>query len=231
MREICIVGTDARADYAVQALQEAGYAATRTTLSEAQEHAARGSVIVGGGLSNTLGGLDYLKDEAFLYDNARITAEGAVMLLGASTRGTVFDMDVAVIGMGRIAECLCPLLCALGAQVTVYARRPEVLARARAMGAKTVRVSGALPARAAQHDAVCNTVPHVLYDRELLLDARSDTVLMELASVPGGFDLDAVTEFGLHYVNGQGLPGKYAPRAAGKLIADYVIDTLKGEKA
>ena len=71
----------------------------------------------------------------------------------------------------------------------------------------------------------------MLYDRELLLGTRNDTVLLELASVPGGFDLDAVTEFGLHYVNGQGLPGKYAPRAAGKLIADYVIDTLKGERA
>jgi hypothetical protein len=41
----------------------------------------------------------------------------------------------------------------------------------------------------------------------------------------------AVNELGLHYVNGQGLPGKYAPRVAGKLIADYVIDKLKGERA
>ena len=231
MREICIVGTDARADYAVQALQEAGYAATRTTPSEAQEHAARGSVIVGGRLPDTLGGLDYLKDEAFLYDNARITAEGAVMLLGASTGGTVCGMDVAVIGMGRIAECLCPLLRALGARVTVYARRPEVLARARALGAKTVHFSGTLPARAVQHDALCNTVPHVLYHGELLAAAPRDVLLLELASVPGGFDMAAVNELGLHYVNGQGLPGKYAPRAAGKLIADYVIDKLKGERA
>jgi dipicolinate synthase subunit A len=74
-------------------------------------------------------------------------------------------------------------------------------------------------------------VPHVLFDTALLGGARSDTVLLELASVPGGFDMAAVNELGLHYVNGQGLPGKYAPRAAGKLIADYVIDKLKGERA
>ena len=231
MREICIVGTDARADYAVQALQDAGYPATRITLADITRHAARGSIIVGGGLPDTLGGFDYLKNEAYLYDNARITAEGAVMLLGASTCGTVCGMDVAVIGMGRIAECLCPLLCALGAHVTVYARKPEALSRARAMGAQTVRFSGVLPARAVQHNAICNTVPHVLYNGELLAAAPRDILLLELASVPGGFDMDAVTEFGLHYVNGQGLPGKYAPCAAGKLIADYVIDTLKGERA
>ena len=36
MREICIVGRDARADYAVQALQDAGYRAMRIPLSEAE---------------------------------------------------------------------------------------------------------------------------------------------------------------------------------------------------
>jgi dipicolinate synthase subunit A len=57
-----------------------------------------------------------------------------------------------------------------------------------------------------------------------------DVLLMELASAPGGFDMNAVRELGLTYVNGQGLPGKYAPRAAGKLIADFVIDALRREE-
>ena len=230
MREICIVGGDDRVEYAVQALRDAGYDAKRVTLAQASECARQGSILVGGNLPLELGGYDYLKDEAFLYENARITAEGAVVLLGAHTEGTVFSMDVAVIGMGRIAECLCPLLRALGARVTVYARRPEVLARARALGAQTVRFLEALPASAVQHQAICNTVPHVLYGRELLASARRDVLLLELASAPGGFDARAVRELGLRYVNGQGLPGKYAPRAAGELIADYAIGIWKGER-
>lgn len=230
MREICIVGGDARAAYAVQALEREGYRVTRATQTEMQQHAARDCLFVGGGLPESLGGYDYLKDEAFLYDNARITAEGAVMLLGAHTKGTVFGMDVAVIGMGRIAECLCPLLSALGARVTVYARRSEVLARARAMGARTVRFSGVLPVSVVQHDAVCNTVPHVLLDRALLASARPELLLLELASLPGGFDMNAVQEFGMEYADGRGLPGRYAPRAAGELIAAYVMDFVKGER-
>lgn len=228
MREICIVGGDARVEFAVQALEKAGYQAKRITLGQAQDRAEEGCVIVGGDLPESLGGFDYLKDEAFLYDNARITAEGAVVLLGESTRGTLLGMDVAVIGMGRIAECLCPLLRAVGASVTVYARRPEALARARALGAQTVCFSDALPACAAQHDAVCNTVPHVLFGRELLASASQDAILLELASAPGGFDLNAIGQLGLTHVNGQGLPGKYAPRAAGELIARYVMERLKG---
>ncbi len=259
MREICIVGGDARMDYAARALQDVGYAVTRTndalprgqsaillpvkstadgthvfgtgvTLAEVAACASQGSVIIGGGLPEALGGFDYMKNEAFLYDNARLTAEGALVLLGSSTDGELFGTDVAVIGMGRIAECLCPLLRAVGARVTVYARRPEVLSRARAMGAQAVRFSGALPASAAQHQIVCNTVPHVLYESALLSLVRRDVLLMELASAPGGFDMGAVRELGLQYVNGQGLPGKYAPRAAGELIADYVIQVLKGER-
>ncbi len=258
MERICIVGGDARMDYAARALGVAGYevtrasehlpngqkalllpvrsttdgeciTGTRVTLASIAERVAQGSLVVGGGLPDEICGYDYMKNEAFLYDNARITAEGAVMLLGASTRRTVFDMDIAIIGMGRIAECLCPLLRALGAHITVYARRPEVLARARAMGAQTVRFSDTLPVCAVRHDAVCNTVPHVLYNRELLASARRDTILLELASTPGGFDMDSVDELGLTHVSGQGLPGKYAPRAAGELIADYIIDVLKGE--
>ncbi len=231
MKEICIVGGDARIEYAKSALERAGYAVTCATLAKAQECAAQGSIIIGGGLADTPNGYDYLKDEAFLYDNARITAEGALMLLGASTRGTVYGMDVAVIGMGRIAECLCPLLRALGASVTVYARRPAVLSRARAMGAKTVKFSEKLPESAVMHETICNTVPHVLYDRSLLAAAPRNILLMELASAPGGFDMDAVRKLGLTYVNGQSLPGKYAPRAAGELIANYAIDVLKGERA
>ena len=227
MKEICLVGGDARMAHAARILERAGYSTARITLADAQAHAARGSVIVGAGLPDLPGCIDYTMDEAFLYDNARLTAEGAVMLLGTCTQGAVFGMDVALIGMGRIAECMCPLLRALGARVTVYARRPEALARARAMGAQTVRFSDRLPACAVRHDALCNTVPHVLFDRALLTLAGQEVLLLELASVPGGFDMDAVRDLGTRYVDGRGLPGKYAPQAAGALIADYVMETLK----
>ena len=229
MERIYIVGGDARMEYAVQALEREGPSAARITLEKAWEHAACGSMMVGGGLPPTLGAYDYLGDEVFLYGNARLTAEGALVLLGNSTAGQLFGADIAVIGMGRIAECLCPLLRAVGARVTVYARRAEVLARARAMGARTVQFTERLPASAVQHEMLCNTVPHLLLDAQLLEDARGDILLLELASAPGGFDPDAVAERGLQYVNGQGLPGKYAPRAAGELIAEYVLRVMKGE--
>ncbi len=245
---ICVLGKDRRMDYAATALQIAGYDVTRKGLPAAgdavvlpvrggdlteeqlQDATGQGCYIIGGMLS--VRGercFDYMKDEAFLYENARITAEGAAILLGTHLDGTLYGCDVGVIGMGRIAECLCMILGALGARVTVYARRPEVLARARAMGAKSVCFSGRLPAEAVEHSALINTVPSVLLDGAVLGQATSGLVYLELASAPGGIDRQQAERCGVRYINGQGLPGKYAPRAAGELIATYVKATLGRE--
>lgn len=249
MMRIYVVGGDRRMDFAAKYLQDAGYEVIRDAdapecdalvlpVNAGKMHgdlikkaSRRGLAVIGGMLPE--GGActyDYMKDEAFLFDNARITAEGALMLLGAGMEGTLYDADVAILGMGRIAECLCRMLCALGVRTTVYARRPEALARARALGAKTVCFSGTLPPGITSHDALCNTVPHMLLDEALLAQMKKSTLLLELASTPGGFDMESVGRHGLHVVNGQGIPGKYAPRAAGRLIADYTVKALKGER-
>ncbi len=260
MTRICVAGGDGRMDYAARALQKEGYDTIRvrdtlpdrvdalvlpvktstdgvcvngTTIALEQIMALqkKGASVIGGMLpAQWEHAFDYMKNEAFLYENARITAEGAAVLLAQSTDGTLYGGEIAVIGMGRIAECLCLILHALGVRVTVYARRREALARARAMGARTVCFSDALPALVVQaHDAVCNTVPYQLFDGDLLSLAHRDLQLLELASLPGGFDADAVARLGLHVIDGQGIPGKYAPRAAGELIAAYTKDVLRGE--
>lgn len=248
MTRICVAGGDERMEYAANALKKAGYEVVRDP--DTQDYDAlvlpvRSNGITPDGIQATrdcggcvIGGMlpihgdgcfDYMKDEAFLYENARITAEGALVLLGERLRGTLYGADVGILGMGRIAECLCRMLCALGVRTTVYARRPEALMRARAMGAKTVRFCDQLPQCVTAHDAICNTVPFMLMDASLLSHVRRDALLLELASAPGGFDLMAVQRGGLCYVGGQGLPGKYAPRAAGELIADYTVRVLNGE--
>ncbi len=245
---IYVAGYDARMDYAAKSLQDAGFEVTSAPCAQecgalvlsvrcsdadrkhVQQAQQRGAYVIGGMLPvHGERCFDYMKDEAFLYENARITAEGAIMLLGAELAGTLYGADIAIVGMGRIAECMCRMLCALGVRTTVYARRPEALARARALGAATICFTGTLKDLIARHDAVCNTVPHVLLHEGLLSELGQDVLLLELASAPGGFDMAAVERYGLHYVNGQGLPGKYAPRAAGELIANYTVKVLKGE--
>lgn len=242
--QIYVLGEDRRMDDAAAALQRAGYEVSREGLPDGGEVIVlpvrggmsreqlrdamdRGCRIIGGMLPvHGRRCFDYMQDEAFLFENARITAEGAAVMLGTQLDGTLYGCDVGIVGMGRIAECLCMILRGMGARVTVYARRPEVLCRARAMGADAVCFSGALPDGVVGHDALLNTVPSVLLNESILKKAAPGLLYLELASPPGGIDRAAAERCGVRYINGQGIPGKYAPRAAGELIAAYVISAL-----
>jgi hypothetical protein len=48
---------------------------------------------------------------------------------------------------------------------------------------------------------------------------------MELASAPGGWDADATIPCRTIYA--PGLPGKYAPRSAGVIVADTLLPMLE----
>ena len=77
---------------------------------------------------------DLAKDEPFLWQNARLTAEGALSAALTATERGLFGLSAAVLGYGRIGKQLACLLSRMGAAVTVYARRPAALAEAEAAG-------------------------------------------------------------------------------------------------
>ena len=51
---------------------------------------------------------------------------------------TVFGLNVLITGYGRIGEVMARMLMALGARVSVYARREEQLAKAECIGCSAV---------------------------------------------------------------------------------------------
>jgi hypothetical protein len=80
-----------------------------------------------------------------------------------------------------------------------------------------------------EFDVIFNSVPERIISNETLLSIPSDTVLLELASAPGGFDPDIAGQCDVHFINGKGIPGKYAPKSAGKIVGDTVLQYLKRE--
>lgn len=78
--------------------------------------------------------LDYFQDELLTAANAAVTAEGAVLLAMEQLPVTLAGTPVLVTGWGRIGQLLSRKLQALGAQVTVSARRSRDLGMIRAMG-------------------------------------------------------------------------------------------------
>lgn len=170
--------------------------------------------------------LDYYEREDVQIANAVPTAEGAIMRMMEETEYTVQDSQCLVIGYGRIGKALAQRLQALGATVTVSARRASDLAWIKACGFRASLFEN-LVDRLAHFDVIFNTVPSLMLDRERLGRVREDVLLVELASLPGGFDENYVNEKCLQLIIERGLPGKIAPLSAARTIRDGIYHILE----
>ncbi len=176
--------------------------------------------------------IDYMDSEELALFNAIPTAEGAVGLLLAATPDTLWQARVLLLGYGRISQALLPRLLAFGARVTVAARSGTALARAAMWGGKTAAVTGtaddpALAQLAADADLLVNTAPALLVTRPVLEALPKHAFVLDLASAPGGVDLDAARQLGIGAMQAGGLPGKWAPAAAGRAVGRTVLQFLR----
>ncbi len=194
----------------------------RIPLEEIQER-NRSRFLFGGMLPKGFCGTDYFDAEEVTLANAVPTAEGALALAIANTPFTLGGASALILGGGRIGQILTLKLRALGADVTVGARRAETLALCRTLGAKGCFYED-LPYH--RFRLIFNTVPATILDEERLKKFPQGALLMELASAPGGFDPTLAVCQGLTVLNAQGLPGKYAPETAAKIIGDYILKEI-----
>ena len=171
---------------------------------------------------------DLLSLESFEIANAYTTAEAALSIALNSLAVNLRDARVAVTGFGRISKHLCRLLALIGARVTVAARKEGDLAWARSLGYHAVQIKGSdwSDELTKGYNIIYNTVPSVIFGRDFLSKVDRDTLLIELASVPGGFDICAARELGANISWALSLPGKYAPESAGAIIAENVLKIL-----
>ncbi len=181
--------------------------------------------LLGAALPEGFEAFDYAASETFAIRNARATVEGALALAIREMPITLSGACAAVVGYGRIGKMLADTLRALGSEVTVIARKPQDRAWAWAQGLHAIDYPE-LPGQATRFDVLFNTVPTTVIERDTLAHIKKESVIIELASLPGGVALAAAKELGIEVIRAPGLPGKYSPRTAGNIIADCVADAF-----
>lgn len=176
-----------------------------------------GITAIGGNLPEAVfpHALDLLQDADYLAENAAITAHCAITLAAQQLRVTFRSLPVLVIGWGRIGKCLASQLKSAGASVRVAARRESDRAMLRALGFAAVSLAE-LPEAAENVRVLFNTVP------ASLPRLGGSALKIDLASAKGleGGDI----------LHARGLPGKIAPEAAGKLMAQTILRLLEGDE-
>ncbi|MBR5343207.1 MAG: dipicolinate synthase [Oscillospiraceae bacterium] len=170
--------------------------------------------------------VDFLRRPGFVWGNAALTAEGAAGLLLTESEGSLAGSRALVSGFGRVARLTARKLAALGARVTVAARRAESRAEAEAEGFEVTDFEGLHGA----FDYVVNTVPERVLGEGFLCALPETALLLELASPPGGFDRNLAENLGLRCLAAPGLPGRSAPRAAAALMLREIRAAMKEER-
>lgn len=155
--------------------------------------------------------LDLLEDPWYLAKNAGITAHCTLELALEKLPIILDRCPVLIIGWGRIGKCLSKLLRAMGACVTVAARKESRRVMIETLGYKSCSIEEICPEK---FRLIINTVPAMI-----LPDTQGTALKMDLASVPGIGGRDVL--------RARGLPGLLAPESSGELIAQVITRWIK----
>jgi dipicolinate synthase subunit A len=75
-------------------------------------------------------------------------------------------------------------------------------------------------------DIIINTIPAKVIDSSILKRIRNESLIIDLASKPGGVDFKEAETLGKKVIWALGLPGKVAPKTAAEYIFKYIIETI-----
>lgn len=170
--------------------------------------------------------IDYSSREDFQLKNAVPTAEGAIALAMKELQTTLFGANALIVGYGRIGRYLASALKGLGAKVYVVTRSLKSRALAEIDGMESsgfdkfdVSLSNA--------DIVFNTVPFIVMREREISVLRDGVSVIDLASLPGGVDEEAARVYGVQLIHALALPGKVAPKSAGRILFETVTSILR----
>lgn len=159
---------------------------------------------------------DAARDEVFLIKNAELTARGALGYILTHGKSDLADMNVGVVGYGRIGIRLVRWLLPFGTSVTVYTGRREVAIELCEMGINATVIDG--EADFSTLDLLINTAPARQIDESRL---SPELEIIDLAS-------GSIFEPSGRLIKLSSIPDAFYPLTAGKLYAEAIASALGG---
>lgn len=199
---------------------------TGMSFSEVAREASEGTLVAGYNIPDTLGDMlaergahiyDAGLDEAFLVENAEVTARGALGRILCELPRDISEQKIALVGYGRIGQRLTRLLLFLGASVTVYTRREETRLELSMSGvsAELLREECELSG----FDMIINTAPARIMSEESARRLALDTRIFDLASGNNFPASEGIIKLG-------SVPDTMYPITAGRIYARYIAQYI-----
>ena len=170
--------------------------------------------------------IDILKNEYFTIRNTVPTAEGAIAKAIELTDINIDKANIMVLGFGRVGKTLCYKLKNLGANVYAEARKERDLAWIDVFGYNAIPLEK-INENICKMDIIFNTIPELILDKSKLILMNEKTLIIDLASKPGGTDFESANKMGIKAILYSGIPGKIASEYEAELIKEVIYKEIK----
>lgn len=157
--------------------------------------------------------------------NSIPTVEGTIMMAIQHTEFTIHGSTVAILGLGRVGMSVARAFHHLGAKVKVGARKTEHIARIEEMGLKPFHLKE-LDKEVKDIDICINTVPQLIVNAAVIQKMPTHTLIIDLASKPGGTDFRYAEKRGIKALLAPSLPGIVAPKTAGQILGNVLTQLI-----
>jgi dipicolinate synthase subunit A len=165
------------------------------------------------------------RDDVAIY-NSIPTVEGTIMMAIQHTDFTIHGSNVTVLGLGRVGMSVARTFHLLGAKVKVGARKTEHIARITEMGLTPFHLDE-ISQWVRDSDICINTIPHPIVTATVISKMPAHTLIIDLASKPGGTDFRYAEKRGIKALLAPSLPGIVAPKTAGNILASVLTQLLQ----
>lgn len=165
--------------------------------------------------------VDYLKDGYTAVKNTIATAEGSLAEAIIRSSGNLTGSNCLVIGYGKCGSTLVSYLKKFSCTVFVADKEEKQRIKAQLFAGRVLE-NAELPQYLENMQYIFNTAPALVLCRAFLEYVPGDTLILDLASAPGGVDYEAAKQRQLQVLQLPGLPGRYAPYASAKILAEAI---------
>lgn len=191
-------------------------------------------IIIGGNLPKgvisycTYHGMKYydvMSSASFVVQNARLTAEGLLIPLLSKTSFSICDCRVLLTGYGNCGREIADILQLFTNEIYIYDTDPSAVKTARSNHFKTVCEKELRDRnhRIHQVNTIINTSPVNPFHNQIWESFPDRCMIFNI----GSFSLKLPFPLSDRVIDCPGIPGKYAPKTAGNIIAKQICSHFK----
>ena len=164
---------------------------------------------------------DFMKLPEVVEGNGWITAEATVAEVLKEGEYSISGQKVLVTGYGCCGEKIAKLFAKIGAEVIVAARRAEVRETIIKDGFRAIGFDE-LAKHLIDVSTVINTVPSLVLTEDCIRRMPRGSLIIDIASKPGGTDFEAAKRYEVIAKLALGLPGIYTTSSSANLLKNAI---------